>query len=44
VLENCNNNFFKPDNWRVKTGMNYSSRLPVHFRGTGYGPNVEKHY
>lgn len=44
VLENCNNNFFKPGNWRVKNGMKYSNRLPSHFRGAGYGPCVEKHY
>jgi hypothetical protein len=44
VLENCNNKFFNPDNWRVKNGVATSKRLPTHFRGTGYGPNVEKNY
>lgn len=44
VLENCHNKFFVPDNWRIKNGVKYSKRLPTYFRGTGYGPAVEKHY
>ncbi|MFT7613639.1 MAG: hypothetical protein ACI9J3_002614, partial [Parvicellaceae bacterium] len=44
VLENCQSKFFIPSNWRIKKGITYGKKLPFYFRGTGYGPAVEKRY
>jgi len=44
VLENCQSKFFIPSNWRIKKGVTYSKKLPFYFKGTGYGPAVEKRY